>query len=282
MSDISNVPIDEAPNGKAPDQAADNTSTRTAPVAVQAPAGGTQALDIPNRVTSRATEVRAKGIVVHRTTRNEKLEDTFVEIVDCKRDGKEHPRYTLNDIGIAALFADAFREELRHVTERDKWYRYDGRKWSENNGVAMEYAKALTQELKYLADLLPSDDIGKYIKKIVDGWQKRSARETMLKDAATTYPISMEKFDADPFILNCLNGTLNLRNGNFTPHCADDLLSKVANVDYNPAADCPRWRQHIYEVMQGDADKAMFLQQAIGYALTGATNYSVTTSCMDL
>ena len=46
MSDISKVPIDEVVNGEASDQAADNTSNQTAPVVVQAPAAGTQALDM--------------------------------------------------------------------------------------------------------------------------------------------------------------------------------------------------------------------------------------------
>ena len=269
MSDISKTPQD----GKSPDEIPTAATTQTPPVAVQAPAGGTQALDIQNPVTNIASKIRAEGIIVHRTGKTEKLEDTFAEIVDCLNGGEEHPRYPLNDIGIAALFADAYRGELRFVPERKQWYRYDGGKWVPDNGSAMEYAKALTQELKYLASILTSDDIGKYIQTVVNRWQTRRARETMLKDAATIYPINMSDFDKNPFLLNCLNGTLDMRNGTFRLHHPDDLLSKMANVAYDPTADCPRWRKHIEEVMQGDADKALYLQQALGYALTGATNF---------
>lgn len=252
-------------------QDADNAATQTAPVAVQAPAGDSQTLSTINQATSLAFDVRTNGITVNGAT---KLEDVFIDIVDCKRSNKEHPRYPLNDIGISALFADAFRGELRYIPERDKWYRYDGKKWVKDNGTAMEYAKALVEELKFLADtLLTSDNVGESIRKVINKWQTHRARVTILQDAATIYPISMEEFDKNPFILNCLNGTLNMITGDFTPHNADDLLSKMANVVYDPAADCPRWRQHIFEVMQGDAEKATFLQQALGYALTGATNF---------
>lgn len=271
--------MNEQNNSAAPEaavtqpQAADSTATQAAPVAAQAPAGGTQALATQDTVDI-ALEVRCKGIMVQRGGNSENLENTFTEILDCQKDMKEHPRYPLNDIGIATLFADAFKGELRYVPERKQWYRFENGKWAPDNGSAMEYTKALTQELKYLAGVLTSgDDVGKRIRSVVDKWQTRRARETMLKDAATVYPISMVEFDKDPFVLNCLNGMLDMRNGAFRPHNADDLLSKMANVVYDPTADCPRWRQHIYEVMQGDADKALYLQQALGYALTGATNF---------
>lgn len=270
MEDISNK---LSQDGQVNDGAPTTTDTQTAPVAAQAPAGGTQALATKG-TPDIALEVRCKGITVQRGGNSENLENTFTEILDCQKDMKEHPRYPLNDIGIATLFADAFKGELRYVPERKQWYRFENGKWAPDNGSAMEYAKALTQELKYMAGVLTSgDDVGKHIRSVVDKWQTRRARETMLKDAATVYPISMAEFDKDPFILNCLNGTLDMRNGAFTSHNSDDLLSKMANVVYDPTADCPRWRQHIFEVMQGDADKALYLQQALGYALTGATNF---------
>lgn len=74
-------------------------------------------------------------------------------------------------------------------------------------------------------------------------------------------------------VFNCLNGTLNLETGVFAPHKADDMLSKLAGVNYDPEAKADRWERFIGEVMEGNQDNAAFLQKALGYALTGDTRH---------
>jgi putative DNA primase/helicase len=81
-------------------------------------------------------------------------------------------------------------------------------------------------------------------------WQKRSCRETILKDAAGIYPIGIDQFDSDPFLFNCLNGTLNIRTGEFYAHRSEDLLSKLAGVRYDSHAQSKRWEDFISKVMQ--------------------------------
>jgi len=50
------------------------------------------------------------------------------------------------------------------------------------------------------------------------------------------------------------------------------LLSKIANVSYNPAARSELWQHFINEVMQGDEEKIKYLQKAIGYGITADTS----------
>lgn len=49
------------------------------------------------------------------------------------------------------------------------------------------------------------------------------------------------------------------------------LLSKICNVNYNPAADCKEWKKFLSEIMQGDMDKIKYLQKLCGISLTGNT-----------
>lgn len=56
------------------------------------------------------------------------------------------------------------------------------------------------------------------------------------------------------------------------PHNADDLLSKISNVIYEPSAKSEEWEKFINEVMQGDTDKTEYLQKILGYSLTADTN----------
>jgi putative DNA primase/helicase len=53
------------------------------------------------------------------------------------------------------------------------------------------------------------------------------------------------------------------------------MISKLAPVRYDTEATCPRWEQFIDEIMCGDLELALYLQKAIGYALTGLTEYEI-------
>lgn len=104
-------------------------------------------------------------------------------------------------------------------------------------------------------------------------WLSRNYRKTILDDAASVYNIGMGEFDADVNLLNCKNGTLDLKTMKFRSHNPDDKITKIADVVYDPNAKCPRFDQFLTEVMSGDADKSAFLQKALGYALSGDSRF---------
>lgn len=72
-------------------------------------------------------------------------------------------------------------------------------------------------------------------------WMTRNYRKTILDDAASVYNIGMGEFDADVNLLNCKNGTLDLKTMQFRSHNPDDKITKIADVVYNPNAKCPRF-----------------------------------------
>jgi putative DNA primase/helicase len=77
------------------------------------------------------------------------------------------------------------------------------------------------------------------------------------------------ELDSDPWLLNCANGTINLRTGELRPHNRRDLITKLAPVVYEPDARHPVWDAHIEHVTRGDLEFADYLQRAAGYCLTG-------------
>lgn len=185
------------------------------------------------------------------------------------------PRYYSNDIGNSNLFADYYKSIARYVPERKKWFVYDGRVWASDTGnlKVMKLCKNLANQLMYYALSIKDESLRKtYIDK-AKKWQLRRSREVILKDAQDVYPLSMSEFDKDIYLLNCLNGTLNLKDGIFYPHKATDYITKMTGVNYDPNAECPRWIDFIDEVMCGDKEKAEFFQKSLGYALTGDTRY---------
>ena len=83
--------------------------------------------------------------------------------------------------------------------------------------------------------------------------------------------VTSAQLDVDPWALNVLNGTLDLPTGQLREHRQDDLITKLAPVEYNPEAECPTWLVFLHRILGGDADFIRYVQKAVGYSLTGST-----------
>lgn len=223
-------------------------------------------------------------------------EDDFESIDDDEEDTEQHasfrpdmsritltldelqphtnPRYQRDEIGIGNAFADYFKPIARFNGDRNVWYVYDGKVWQPD-----ENALAVAELAKHLADLLytfalqirDEDTRNRYIKR-VQKLQMRKNRKTMVEDAKSVHPIRMSAFDANVYLLNLENGTLDLRTLEFHEHDPKDFITKISHIDYDPNAVCPRWIQFVDEVMVGRKNVARYLQKAIGYALSGDTS----------
>ena len=185
----------------------------------------------------------------------------------------KNPDYPRNDIGIARLFFDLHSGSIRYVVESKKWYVYNRRYWEKNGGdfKAAELCKDFTLAFGEYAAIHHADDedFVKYAAKLTS----RRNRDGILTDARSIAPASLSDFDRDKFLLNCQNGTLNLKTFDLQPHNAADLITKMARVKYDVRAKCARWDKFIDEVMDGDGATAAYLQKALGLALTGSMEY---------
>jgi putative DNA primase/helicase len=79
-----------------------------------------------------------------------------------------------------------------------------------------------------------------------------------------------DRWDSDDFLLGTPSGTVDLRTGRTRAASAADFLTRSTKVA--PKAGKPeRWIQFIGEVTNGDRELGRFLQQTLGYCLTGST-----------
>lgn len=188
---------------------------------------------------------------------------------------ENNPRYPWTDLGTSNLFADVVKPRLRYVPERRSWFHYDGCTWAPDKGdvKAMQTLKALVKALNSYASTLPGESVldGEKYVKYCYGLQKLSARQQILKDAQTVHPVSMEKFDSRPLVLNVQNVTIDLETFQVSRHNAEDFLTQCAAVEYYPGERCQRWEQFIDEITCGDKSLAEYLQKMSGYCLTGDT-----------
>ena len=227
---------------------------------------------------------KAQNLIVYSPTGKHEFDYVVTEIIkyiDNPNFGT-HPRYSLNDIGIGYLFADSYKWKLRYVPERKQWYEYNGKIWAPYGDGIKEYYKHFIQMLEFRIVFINNrvrniymmrGDTERRVRSFINKYKSQRSMKTILESASSVYPVSIAEFDRDPYIFNCKNCTVNLKTGKDTRHRPQDMLTKMANVNFVPKAVCPRWIKHMEEVLLEDKDLIIYLQKALGYALTGITRY---------
>jgi putative DNA primase/helicase len=181
------------------------------------------------------------------------------------------------DVGAARAFATLHGRDLRHVHGRG-WLAYNSRSWTDDRtGEVMVRAKA-TGEAMLRAAVEISD---KKVREDAIAFALKSMSEPRLKAMVVLaasepgIPILADKLDADPWLLNVENGTIDLRTGDLREHRRADLITRMVACAYVKAATCPEFMKFLHRIMDGREDMIGFLRRAIGYALSGSTQEQV-------
>ncbi|MCB0030091.1 MAG: bifunctional DNA primase/polymerase, partial [Anaerolineales bacterium] len=171
------------------------------------------------------------------------------------------------DLGNAKRFVLRNGEKCFFNPEKGCWYVWDGCFWKrasagEIDRLAHETAESIFAEAGTDTGLAQWGNVS----------CGRSHLAAMPQLAAPYLAKGSSSLNQDPFLFNCQNGTLDLKSGKLLPHNRCDWITQIANLRYSPEADCPRFKQFIEEICQGDKDLALYVQSAFGYALTGNTD----------
>lgn len=78
-----------------------------------------------------------------------------------------------------------------------------------------------------------------------------------------------------PMLLNCKNGVVNLINGELKPHSPEYLFTHSLEVDYDPVADCPKFKEWILGIL-GSEEMVEAVLDYFSYSLCGV-HYSNDT-----
>jgi putative DNA primase/helicase len=154
------------------------------------------------------------------------------------------------------------------------WFRWDGVRWRRDlDGGAMRAAKVTIRGLLEQAARTEDKDRAERLFKFGITSLSRSHLEAMVALAASEEALLVEAadLDADDFLLNVENGTLDLTTGRLREHRREDRITKIAPVPFEPEAACPRWLNYLDASFRGDADLIAYVQRCVGYTLTGDT-----------
>ena len=185
-----------------------------------------------------------------------------------------------NDHGNAERLIAMYGADLKFCHAFRKWLVWDGTRWAvDDTDQARRLAKmAMLEFLRQVIERGTDEKAEKFARASLDA--RRIA--SMLSMAECEVFARPGDLDTDPFALNFLNGTVDLRTGELREHRRSDFITKLVRYQYTPSAACPRWLAFLAQVMgavedtpEADLDRSRrlvaYLRRALGYSLTGTT-----------
>lgn len=175
------------------------------------------------------------------------------------------------ELGCARRLADRFGDRLRHVGAWKKWLVWDGTRWAPNSdGQPARWAKVIARGLTTEAMAIQDKDERKAKLAQARRLESSAAIAGILTLAATEARIAItpDRLDADPFLVNCANGTIDLRTMTLQEHDSADLLTKIAGAAYDPQAQGPAWDKFLSRV-QPEEPMREYLARLVGHTLEG-------------
>lgn len=89
-----------------------------------------------------------------------------------------------------------------------------------------------------------------------------------LAESLPVFAATVADLDSDPYLLNCANGTLDLRSRRLRAHDPADRITKSCRGAYRPGARSPEWDGFLATVLPDEQERA-YLQRVVGQALLG-------------
>jgi putative DNA primase/helicase len=175
------------------------------------------------------------------------------------------------ELGYAHRLVKVYGDRLRYVPAWQRWLLWDGKRWAPDaTGQAARWAKVIARRLTTEA-LALTDEADRKVKVPAArrGESAASVRGALsLASTESEIVVTPDDLDADPFLLNCTNGVLDLRTGELGPHDPKLLLSKMTGAAFRPGAPGPEFVKFL-ERVQPDPGMRDYLGRLLGHALEG-------------
>ena len=177
-----------------------------------------------------------------------------------------------SDNGNAERFVALYGKQIRYCNQNSKWYIWDGKRWIEDSTqrVKVLATRSLIQVCERAIAELYGNKLEDFLK-----WCEQSRSNSRIKSIVEMaqygegIPVKLEDFDKDPYLINCQNGTLNLKTLQLQPHQQSDLMSQIMPTNYDPDAQCPEWNNFLDHALNQDQSCINFLATVFGITLSG-------------
>jgi putative DNA primase/helicase len=185
------------------------------------------------------------------------------------------PALDPTDSGNAKWLLRYLQGRVRFVAKQNQWVIFQaGSGWSIKSDPQMLHLAELA--MRELGSIGMEQMSAENIKRLAPHVTK-SLNATSLANAVTLLKgqpgveVQTSDLDANPMLLGLKNGLcMDLTTSMVFDMAPHHLVTKSVGCEYDPYAQCPQWEMFLREVFQNDQDLIDYLQQWVGYCLTGS------------
>ena len=178
-----------------------------------------------------------------------------------------------NDLFHADAIESLYGSDIRYCRKLGGFLVWDGARWREDDwGQLWRYALFAASSVYFGADAAePARRLR--LRKWATRAERRTNIENALRQLRSRPKITAEvsEFDRDPWLFSVKNGTIDLSTGDLRVHRREDMITRLAPVEFDPACGPPRlWMRFLSEIFDGNAGLMDFVRRVCGYALCGS------------
>ena len=215
------------------------------------------------------------------------LFDAVVEapVVRLRRKGVPQAQHLTTDQANAGRIVRTFGKHL--IVMAGQWFAWSGKRWERDDSEVYRcgcmLSKLIHEEADAWRNKKTADEeemkinlaVAEALKKWASRSEMKASIEAALGLAKKLLAVPDDALDRDPWLLNCLNGTVDLRTGTIKAHDPADYITKLVPLAYDPNARSSAWETVVARVTleEGITTRplARFLQRWFGYCATGST-----------
>ena len=194
--------------------------------------------------------------------RNDQLQHDFGPTSPIKTLGYDTDSHLDDDI-TRNLADRGLREKFRFVVNRG-WLRWDGRVWAESDSI--ELWEPISEAVRTLVEewMTMGKNNGQLTK--LKSFLDVPKMKRVIENLKAVLMIRPEELDSHHDLLNCANGTVDLRTGQLQAHRREDYLTTITETPYVPGARHNDWDQVLSAIRP---DVLQWMKLRCGQAATG-------------
>lgn len=224
---------------------------------------------------------------------------TAMAVEVAERRGVPEAKHLCTDQANANRLVKAYGSRV--LVAAGKWHVWDGVRWKADEADVYRFACRLSQMVKdeaaetlrrakarmeegdgSAAGMEKAQGVAEALTKWSVKCEMKGTIEAAVGLARKMLEVDAGLLDRDPWLLNVRNGVIDLRTGGLREHRAEDLITKLADVEYRGMeADAGAWQRVVEEICRedglevGQRHVSAFLRRWFGYCATGIVREQV-------
>ena len=180
---------------------------------------------------------------------------------------------SLTDTGNAKRFKRLFGETVRYNCDNKCWMIWNGKYWQNDySNQVRNCIEILAEEMKMDLFNMSDENARKELLKAINHILNKSGKDALLAEAQSLpgIPTVNDDYDKDEWLLNCENGTVNLKTGTIQAHDKTQMLSQCTHINVDMNHEPLRFLQFLNDIFEGNQELINYVQCVLGYGCSNS------------